>query len=312
MPESRVDAGSSQGSTRAGRLTVVGCGIRAVAHFTQEAIGHIRTADAVFYSVPDGITAACIRELSPTAVNLSTHYGDGKPRGITYVQMAEVLLREVRAGKTVVAVFYGHPGYFVAPARRALAIARKEGYPAALLPGISSTDCLFADLRIDPSQGGCQILEATDFLLRNRPLMSSGHVVLLQVGSVGDATFSYGGFKHAKRGVLFERLIMVEQEWMEQDAMEQVVTTLAAEQDVVEQYMPCYEEDVVEQYMAYQAGQAVRGGGPARALPAVPCLRAPLIHSPHSPIRVTYEALNGVTHQRCRVPGRAPGDRHCR
>lgn len=207
MPNSIESARPVAAGTRLGSLTVVGTGIRAVSHLTQEAIGHIRDADAVFYSVPDGITAAYIRDLNPNATNLSVLYAEDKRRSVTYVQMAEVILRAVRQGKTVVAVFYGHPGYFVNPARRALTIARKEGHATAMLPGISSTDCLFADLRIDPSFQGCQILEATDYLLRDRPLVTSGHVVLLQVGSVGDAYFSYGGFKNSKRAVLFERLI---------------------------------------------------------------------------------------------------------
>ncbi|QJE73391.1 hypothetical protein HHL28_10060 [Aerophototrophica crusticola] len=207
MPNSIESVRPVAAGTRLGSLTVVGTGIRAVSHLTQEAIGHIRDADAVFYSVPDGITAAYIRDLNPNATNLSVLYGEDKRRSVTYVQMAEVILRAVRQGKTVVAVFYGHPGYFVNPARRALTIARKEGHATAMLPGISSTDCLFADLRIDPSFQGCQILEATDYLLRDRPLVTSGHVVLLQVGSVGDAYFSYGGFKNSKRAVLFERLI---------------------------------------------------------------------------------------------------------
>lgn len=195
-------AGLSHGS-----LIVVGTGIRSISHFTQEAIGHIREADAVFYSVPDGVTAAFIRDLNPAAYNLSLHYGEDKRRQVTYVQMAEVILRAVRQGKRVVAVFYGHPGFYVSPARRALNIARKEGHYTEMLPGISSTDYLFADLRIDPAVNGCQILEASDMLLRRRPVVTSSHLVLLQVGSVGDVTYSSKGFKRNKREVLFEYLI---------------------------------------------------------------------------------------------------------
>ncbi|OYQ33610.1 hypothetical protein CHU95_14630 [Niveispirillum lacus] len=190
-----------------GSLTVVGTGIRSISHFTQEAIGHIRDADAVFFAVPDGVTASFIRDLNPDAYNLALHYGEDKRRLVTYVQMAEIILRAVREGKRVTAVFYGHPGFFVSPARRALNIARKEGHRTEMLPGISSTDYLFADLRIDPAVSGCQILEASDMLLRNRPVVTSSHVVLLQVGSVGDSYYSVKGFKNNKRAILFERLI---------------------------------------------------------------------------------------------------------
>jgi len=67
-----------------------------------------------------------------------------------------------------------------------------------MLPGISAEDCLFADLGIDPSFMGCQTVEATDLLLRNRPLITSGHVLIWQVGVVGDPGFNFKGFKYTK------------------------------------------------------------------------------------------------------------------
>jgi hypothetical protein len=192
---------------RRGGLVVVGSGIKAIGHFTLEAVAHLEAADSVFYHVADGVTARHILELNPNAIDLNRYYGEDKLRRITYIQMAEVILREVRKGKYVVAAFYGHPGFFVFPARRALAIAELEGYDTAMLPGISSTDYLFAELRIDPSQSGCQIVEASDLLLRNRPLLTGSHVLVLQVGAVGDPGYSVMRFKNAKPAVLFDRLI---------------------------------------------------------------------------------------------------------
>ncbi|HEX8213792.1 MAG TPA: SAM-dependent methyltransferase [Longimicrobium sp.] len=192
---------------RRGGLVVVGSGIKAIGHFTLEAVAHIQAADSVFYHVADGVTARHIVELNASAVDLNRYYGEDKLRRVTYIQMAEVILREVRRGKYVVAVFYGHPGFFVFPARRALAVAELEGYDTAMLPGISSTDFLFAELRIDPSQSGCQIVEASDLLLRNRPLLTGSHVLVLQVGAVGDPGYSVLRFKNAKPAVLFDRLI---------------------------------------------------------------------------------------------------------
>lgn len=191
-----------------GSLVIVGTGIAAIAQMTVEAIAQIRAADAVFYSVPDGVTAAYIQSLNPTALDLARFYGEQKRRKITYMQMAESMLRPLRAGKHVVGVFYGHPGFFVFPARRALAIARKEGFFATMLPGVSSLDCLFADLNIDPGALGCQILEATDLLIRNRPVTVNSHVIILQVASVGDIAISLaGGFSNARPPVLYEKLI---------------------------------------------------------------------------------------------------------
>lgn len=193
----------------AGRLTVVGTGITAICHLTLEAVGQIKNADVVFYHANSGVTASYLRQLNGNTVDLYEYYGEGKVRNITYVQMAELMLREVRAGKSVAGVFHGHPGYFVKAARRALAIARMEGHETRLLPGISSTDCLFADLRIDPGVIGVQILKA-GHVLRKKPVVATdNHVVLAQLASVGDNTFSFSGFKHARLDDLFEKLISI-------------------------------------------------------------------------------------------------------
>jgi hypothetical protein len=194
----------SMGKT--GRLTMVGTGITAVAHLSLEAIGHIKCADVIFYHVNSGVTASRIRQLNPNAVDVYAYYGEGKRRRITYIQIAELMLREVRRGLRVAGVFHGHPGLFVWAARRALAIADMEGYETRLLPGISSIDCLFADLRIDPGIFGCQILKAGLLIRNSVTLATDGHVILVQIGSVGDRTFSFSGYKATKFEVLFEKL----------------------------------------------------------------------------------------------------------
>jgi len=194
---------------RSGRLVIVGSGITAIAHFTLETIGYLRDADIVFYHANSGVTASYIRDLNPNAVDLYEYYGEGKVRTVTYVQMAEIMLREVRAGLSVVGLFHGHPGFFVQAARRSLAIAKAEGYNTALIPAVSAVDCLFADLRIDPGVFGVQILKASYVLREKTSLSTDNNVVLIQIGSVGDNTFSFSGFKHAKCELLFDKLISI-------------------------------------------------------------------------------------------------------
>ncbi|HYC03151.1 MAG TPA: SAM-dependent methyltransferase [Azospirillaceae bacterium] len=194
------------GAVRQGRLTIVGSGIKSIAHLTREAIGHIRAADIVFHATADAISEADIRALNPNAVNLTGLYGSDKHRAATYADMAEAMLAAARGGREVVGVFYGHPGWFVDPAKKALEIADREGIPARMLPGISSVDCLLADLRVDPCVEGCQILDATDLLVRHRPVVTANHVVILQVGLVGTEMRPVGGSRPA-RTMLLERLI---------------------------------------------------------------------------------------------------------
>jgi Tetrapyrrole (Corrin/Porphyrin) Methylases len=177
-----------------------------VAHMSPQALSYIEQADIVFYHATNGVTATQILQRSREAVDLYQYYGEGKQRKITYVQMAELMLREVRRGRSVVGAFHGHPGFFVSPARRALAIAAAEGYETALIPAISAPDCLFADLRVDPGVFGCQIIMASRILSEKCIIATSGHVVLLQVNAVGDKGFSFTGYKNNSLGRLFERL----------------------------------------------------------------------------------------------------------
>jgi len=51
-----------------------------------------------------------------------------------------------------------------------------------VLPGISALDALLADLRLDPVVHGIQMYEATDVLLRRRPLQSDVPAILWQIG----------------------------------------------------------------------------------------------------------------------------------
>ncbi len=188
-----------------GTLTIIGSGIESVGFVVgDEAL--IRDADAVFFCVADPATVVWIKTLRPDALDLYVLYDDHKVRYLTYMQMAEALLHPVRAGQRVTAIFYGHPGIFVLASHRAVLIARREGHRATLRPGISALDCLCADLGIDPAHPGLQTHEATDLLLRRRRPDTSLHVVLWQVGLIGELGFRRRGYLNRRFAVLLDYL----------------------------------------------------------------------------------------------------------
>jgi precorrin-2 methylase len=197
----------TQQASPVGALVIIGFGITAVSHVTPEARERLRNADVVFYNPTSELIADYIRQQNTNTVDLSQLYGESKRRRITYVQMAELMLREVRKGRSVVGAFPGHAGFFNMTARRALAIAKDEGHATRMLPGISSLDCLVSDLRIDPGVGGLQILKAGLYLRGVQPLATWGHVVLIQVSHIGDATFSKAGPDNRKFLALIAKLI---------------------------------------------------------------------------------------------------------
>jgi hypothetical protein len=168
-----------------GTLTVVGTGIR-LGHISWEARTCIEKANSVLFLVIDPITTAWITNVNENAESLHVFYSVEKQRQGSYLEMVEHILSHVRKKKHVCAAFYGHPGVFAFPTHEAISRARREGFPARMLPGISAQDCLFADLGVDPAQTGCQTFEATEFLINNRVPDTSSSLILLQIGVIGD------------------------------------------------------------------------------------------------------------------------------
>jgi hypothetical protein len=201
---------------RRGSLVVIGTGIRTVGQMTVESLAWISVADAVIYLVADPVCEAMIRELNPDgAMSLRGYYGEGMPRTRSYEAMVEHIMSCVRAGKRTVAAFYGHPGVFAFPSHESVRRARREGYLAYMLPGISAEDCLFADLGVDPAVNGCQSYEATDFLLHDRMADTSSQLILWQVGVVGDWTYRGNGYDLRAFPMLVARLQAFYGHWHE-------------------------------------------------------------------------------------------------
>lgn len=171
-------------------MTVVGTGIKSVAHCSLEARTAIGAAEVVFTVVPDPVAMAWIRSLHHDVRPLDGLYVSEPDRWATYRSMVETLVDAVREGREVCAVFYGHPGVFVLPSNEAIQILRREGYPATMQPGISAEDCLFADLGVDPAYPGCQSHEGTAFLLWPKRFDPACGLILWQIGVLGDLTLT--------------------------------------------------------------------------------------------------------------------------
>ncbi len=170
-----------------GSIACVGLGMTLGSHLTPLARSHIEQSDVVFAALSDGIVEMWLERMHPDVRSLQPYYGKGdKSRLTTYREWVDVMMAEVRAGKKVCAVFYGHPGIFAWSPHEVIKVARREGYPAHMEPGISAEDCLYADLGIDPGRRGCQHYEASQLLLFDTPLNNQAYLVLWQVGLVGD------------------------------------------------------------------------------------------------------------------------------
>jgi precorrin-6B methylase 1 len=189
-----------------GSIACVGLGMTLGSHLTPLARSHIEQADVVFAALSDGIVERWLERMHPDVRSLQPYYAEGKSRLTTYREWVAVMMTEVRAGKRVCAVFYGHPGVFAWSPHKVIEAARAEGFPAHMEPGISAEDCLYADLGIDPGRFGCQHFEASQLLFYERRIDPTAYLVLWQVGVVGNPSIARPDQSVAYRELLVEVL----------------------------------------------------------------------------------------------------------
>ncbi len=184
--------------------------MRMAGQLTPIAQSYIETSDVVIAAVPNIFARKWLQGVAKEYICLLGYYSDcdveGKNRRDTYRRMADTILAEVRAGKTVCAAFYGHPGIFACISHMAIADARAEGYHAEMLPGISAEDCLVADLGIDPGRTGMQSMETTQFMIYERRIDPTSLLILWQPGLAGELSLKRFDTTAAKLQVLVDKL----------------------------------------------------------------------------------------------------------
>jgi uncharacterized protein YabN with tetrapyrrole methylase and pyrophosphatase domain len=174
-----------------GSLIIVGVGIQAVRQITLETRHAIEYSEKVLYLVHSPIFEIWIKRLRPDAKSIINYYVEGKKRVQIYSEMVELTMKYVRQGFTTCLVLYGHPSVFTSGITKpALRKAQKEGFRTNVLPGISAEDCLFADLCVDPGDIGCQSFEANRFLRHKRKFDTNCHLIIWQIGAIGQFGFT--------------------------------------------------------------------------------------------------------------------------
>jgi len=184
--------------------------MRMAGQITPIAQSYIETSDVVVGAASNIFQRKWLQDIAREYICLASHYEvvkeEGKNRGNTYRNMTATIMEQVRAGKTVCAAFYGHPGVFACIANMAIQQARAEGFDVHMEPGISAEDCLVADLGIDPGERGAQSMEATQFMIYQRPIDPSGLLILWQPGLAGDLTLKRFDTEPARLQILVDKL----------------------------------------------------------------------------------------------------------
>lgn len=171
-------------------ITIVGLGMRSVDQLTREAERALLSANEIFLIDGSVGLSDYLESKGANITDLSTLYEEGKDRLETYKEMVKKVIEGVIRNGPVAFGLYGHPTVFAFPPCVVKQVAETLGLSVSVIPGVSSLDCLFSELMIDPANDGMQMFEATDLLLRKRALQTDVQTVIWQVGTLETGLYS--------------------------------------------------------------------------------------------------------------------------
>lgn len=166
-------------------LIVVGSGIKSIAHVTEETKRVIQHANKVLYLVNEDHLKGWIQREAKEAESLELIYFGSDKRIDAYQNITAHIINEYYRVKNLCVVFYGHPVVFAHSALSAVQKIKAENGNAVILPALSSMDCLFADIQVDPGDQGCFAIDATELLIYERRVDVYAHVILWQIANLG-------------------------------------------------------------------------------------------------------------------------------
>jgi len=172
-------------------IYILGLGILNVDQVTREAERALRRSNEVLYLDTGVATQAWLESLCPQVTPLfGSSYAEGGARLQGYHHMAAKVLEAALSHPPVSFALQGHPVVGATAPGLVARAAEVLGLEVEVLPGISAMDCLFAELMLDPVVDGLQIFEATDLLLRRRPLQADVPALIWQVGAVESCLYT--------------------------------------------------------------------------------------------------------------------------
>jgi precorrin-3B methylase len=164
-------------------IWIAGLGLQTAGHVTREVEQAIRSSREVLYLDTGVATKSFLEPLCARITSLyEESYLDEGLRVNAYEHMAARVVEAALDHPPVVFAIHGHPLVAAYPPFLVLELANALDLRVTVLPGISAIDAILADLRLDPVVHGVQMYEATDLLLRRRPLQPEVPAILWQIG----------------------------------------------------------------------------------------------------------------------------------
>ena len=166
-------------------LWIAGLGIQTVKQVTREVEEALRASQEILYLDTGVATRRYLEGLCPRVTSLfEQSYSEDQPRLSAYEHMVIRVVEAALDHPPVTFAIHGHPLIAMHAPFLVLEMGKALDLRVEVLPGISAIDTLLADLRIDPVVHGVQMYEATDLLLRRRPLQNEVPAIIWQVGTL--------------------------------------------------------------------------------------------------------------------------------
>jgi hypothetical protein len=164
-------------------IWIAGLGLQTVTQVTREVEQAIRASQEVLFLDTGAATRQHLESLCPRVTSLyEESYSEDDLRVNAYEHMTARVLEAALDHPPVTFAIHGHPLVAATPPFLVMQLAEALDLNVTVLPGISALDNILADLRIDPVVHGVQMYEATDLLLRRRPLQSDVPAIIWQIG----------------------------------------------------------------------------------------------------------------------------------
>ena len=175
-------------------IGIVGTGIVGTHQLTRESEEVIRRSNHTFviasgYGITEYVESLCER-----VTDLGHLYEPGMNRLPTYHRMAAAVVSAAVVEAPVCLATYGHPWVYCYPTTLITRAAPLLGLHVEVFAGVSALDTLLVDLGTDIAMNGLQMYEATDLLLRRRPLQTDVPCIVWQPTVAGDPTCPDGAY----------------------------------------------------------------------------------------------------------------------
>lgn len=175
-----------------GQISVLGLGIKAVAHITLESNFKISKADKVFFADSRQAVSDYLDGLGVANENLIGKYMAGKERVEVYEEIAQIILHYASTGKECVYLAPGNPPFL----NDVVSILQAKGMAANIdvevYAGVSSIDTLILDTQMPVGHLGLQCFEASFFITRKPNIDINVPLFLFQPNVIASSTIRTG------------------------------------------------------------------------------------------------------------------------